>query len=268
MKLVLNLLYSDTRADAGHQLKPAAWSNLDFSSLEKIVEEYTATTIKHFKESGSLPDIIQIGNDITSGLLWPDGKLEGERSDYAQWDRFSRLLKAGVRGARRHLDKTDKVRIILHVDCGADISTTKWFFDNINEQNVPYDIIGLSYYPWKHGTMENLRLYLNKTAKAFGKDIIIVETAYPYNEKLWVLEKINMDWPISEKGQKKFLSDLINTVSTTTNNLGIGILYWFPESIPVMGIDIWNNGATALFDAKGNALPALKAFNPKSNQHQ
>ena len=314
MKLVLDLHYSDTWADPGHQLKPEAWSSLDFPSLEKIVEEYTATTITHFKESGALPDIVQIGNEITPGMLWPDGRLEGKKSDYAQWDRLTRLLKAGIRGVRRPLEKTDNVKIMLHIDRGGDISSTNWFFDKINKQNVPYDIIGLSYYPWWHGPIENLRSNLNETAKAFGKDILIAETSYPYDEKSWTLENEalradvsakaprataearsfsaesgvarsafiprtespgssaktdkNMNWLISPQGQQKFLTDLIKTVLNTPDNRGIGVLYWYPESIPVKGIYVWNNGATALFDAKGNSLPALKTFHPKSNQPQ
>ena len=258
MKLLLDFHYSDTWADPGHQKKPAEWSTLDFDALVATVREYTASVIDEFNRNNVLPDIVQIGNEITPGMLWPDGKLDGAGDTEARWQRFTNLLKAGVQGVRKPLKQGQDVRIMIHVDCGGDSKKTRWFFDNLNRNNVPYDIIGVSFYPWWHGTMDNLSRNLQATTTRYGKDIMVVETAYPYRGD-WS-EKKNMAWPISPQGQNQFLTELIRTVRQVPEHRGLGVLYWYPESIPVKGLRIWNGGATALFDAQGNALPALKAF--------
>jgi arabinogalactan endo-1,4-beta-galactosidase len=86
-----------------------------------------------------------------------------------------------------------------------------------------------------------------------------VETAYPYRGAEWSKAK-NMAWAISPEGQKRFLTDLVEAVRATPDGHGAGVLYWYPESLPVQGMGIWNGGATALFDEKGNPLPALESF--------
>lgn len=262
MKLLLDFHYSDTWADPSRQLKPGDWQTLDFEALEKQVENYTGSVMKTFKKNGALPDIVQIGNEIAPGFLWPDGQLHGEKTTEAQWLRFTRLLKAGIKGARSPLEKSEAehVRIMIHIHCGGNPHTTRWFFENVLERKVPFDIIGLSYYPWWHGTMNDLRSNLRETAKTFEKDIIVVETAYPFRNQGYWKEKKAMAWPISREGQRAFLDDLITTVKETPNNRGRGVLYWYPESIPVKGLRVWNGGATALFDEDGNCLPSLEVF--------
>jgi len=265
-KLLLNFHYSDTWADPGHQRKPAAWRDLDFDSLENKVREYTASVITEFSAKGVLPEMVQIGNEVTPGMLWPDGKIGREGDVEAQWERFTRLLKAGIDGVREPLADGQSVRIMIHIDSGGNRQMTKWFFDNVIERDVPFDIIGLSYYPWWHGTMDALRDNLHATAKAYGKDIMVVETAYPHHGRFtqkpgdWSHER--MAWPISPQGQRAFLVELIKTVRRTTDGRGIGVLYWYPESIPVEGLRVWCEGVMALFDEHGKALPAVKAFQP------
>jgi arabinogalactan endo-1,4-beta-galactosidase len=258
---LLDLHYSDTWADPGHQITPAAWSNLDISALEKQVTAYTAEVIAKFKAEGVLPDIVQVGNEITAGMLWPQGKLYGtDGTAEERWDRFTRLVKAGIRGVKQSLGKDDNVRIMIHIDRGADAKGTKWFFDHLKPHDVEFDLIGLSYYPWWHGTLDAVRENLHATAQAYGKDIVVVETAYPYRDpERWPHAK-NMAWAISPEGQKQFLSDLIQTVQSTPNGHGLGVIYWYPEALPVQGMEIWYGGANALFDSAGNALPALGAF--------
>lgn len=258
-QFLLDFHYSDTWADPGHQGKPEAWANLDFPALEQKVADYTAEVMARFKAEGLLPDIVQVGNEITPGMLWPDGKLGGNGDAGAQWDRFVRLVQAGIRGVKRHLAADDRVRILIHIDRGGDWKTTKWFFENLKKREVAFDIIGQSYYPWWHGSLEAVRDNLRQTAETFGKDILIVETAYPYHGTAWAKKK-NMAWPITAAGQKQFLTDLIQTVRATPGGHGIGVLYWYPESLPVSGMIIWNGGETALFDAQGKPLPALESF--------
>ena len=267
-KLLLNFHYSDTWADPGHQTKPAAWAKLPFDDLEKKVEEYTASVIAKFKQAGALPDIVQIGNEITPGMLWPDGKTGGKEGSKAQWDRFARLVKAGIRGVRTASGKGQgqKVRIMIHIDRGGSWRVSKWFFDNLTARKVSFDIIGLSYYPWWHGSLDDLKTNLRRTAQTYRKDIIVVETAYPYRDaEAWKknTKKKNMTWPISPDGQHAFLTDVVRAVRQTPGGRGIGVIWWYPESIPVKGLRVWNKGATALFDSQGNALGAIKAFERK-----
>jgi len=260
MQLLLDIHYSDTWADPGHQAKPAAWRDLSFDALVQKVHDYTADVISQCRTHNVLPDIVQIGNEITPGFLWPEGKLYGKGGDpERRWERFTRLLEAGIAGAREAAGQDSTLRILIHIDKGGKWGATKWFFENLARRNVSFDIIGLSYYPWWHGTMADLRGNLHNTARTFGKDIMVVETAYPHrNEQHW--KKHALAWPISPEGQKAFLAEVIAAVKAAPDGRGIGVLYWYPESVPAEGLRIWNGGATALFDAQGKALPALSVL--------
>jgi arabinogalactan endo-1,4-beta-galactosidase len=274
---ILDIHYSDTWADPQHQVKPGAWKNLSFDELQGAVEKYTADVLGDLKKNDALPQIVQVGNEVTGGTLWPDGqvavpvstvkvydatvkpvKVAEPYDDAVQWDRFCGILGAGIRGVREATTPGDGVRIMIHIDCGGDWPVTKWFFDHLREHQVDYDIIGQSYYPYWHGTLENVRENLKETALRYQKDIVIVETAYPWKDAgRWASRK-NMAWGISGQGQMQFMHDLISAVRQTPDGHGIGVIYWHPESMAVPGrVAQWNGGDMALFDEKGVALPAL-----------
>ena len=262
-KLLLNFHYSDTWADPGHQTKPEAWKDLDFDALVEKVYEYTRECIATMKQEGVLPDMVQPGNEIAGGMLWPDGKLYGVGEPEEKWGKFARLLKAAVQGVEDAAEG-ENVQIILHIHCGGSSEQTQWFFENIEKRGVPYDIIGLSYYPWWHGSMDDLRDNLHNTAMRFDKDIFIVETAYPHRSldvgSMEGADSTNMRWSMTPEGQESFLTELIQTVWEAPNGHGLGVLWWYPEAIPVQGLSVWNGGATALFDQNGNVLPAMDVF--------
>ena len=253
-RLLLDLHYSDTWADPQKQTKPAAWTNLTFAALEQRVESYTAEVVTAFRDAGCLPDIVQIGNEITPGILWPEGKIGAPEGG---WDNFAALLKAGLRGARKTLQPQERVELMLHVDCGGNGERTRWFFDHLRERQVAFDLIGLSYYPWWHGGLNALRANLAQTAARYGKPIIVVETAYPWRQHQ---ETKNMDWPMTPQGQARFLRDVIEAVRDTPDRLGRGVIWWYPESVKTPGLHVWKNGDVALFDERGEALPAQAAF--------
>lgn len=262
-KLLLNFHYSDTWADPGHQTKPEAWKDLDFDALVERVYNYTRECITTMKQEGVLPDMVQVGNEIAGGMLWPDGKLYGVGESEERWEKFTRLLKAAVQGVEDAAEG-ENVQIALHVECGGNWGQTQWFFENVENRSVPYDLIALSYYPWWHGSMDDLRENLHNTAMRFAKDILVVETAYPYRaldvSSMKAADPTNMLWPMTPEGQESFLTEIVQTVRETPNGRGLGVLWWYPEGIPVQGLTVWNDGATALFDQNGNVLPAIDVF--------
>ena len=261
-KLLLDFHYSDTWADPGKQFKPKAWEKLSFPELQEKVFTYTRDSLQSMCAVGVPPDFVQPGNEISPGMLWPDGKLYSSDNTDKQWEKFTLLLKAAIRGIKVGMSGTDCARIVIHTDKGANWNSAKHFFENIEKHNVPYDIIGLSFYPWWHGTMDQARETISNAAKTFQKDVFIVETGYPYrNMKLDSRHKPeNMTYPQTPNGQKMFLKDLVDTVRSLPQKRGIGVLWWYPESIPLKDRRVYHGGATALFDQDGNALPAITAF--------
>ncbi|MEM2619912.1 MAG: glycosyl hydrolase 53 family protein [Thermofilaceae archaeon] len=260
-KLVLDPHYSDTWADPGKQYTPKSWLNLGFEQLVDKVYEYTHDTITAFNDEGALPDMVQIGNEITCGFLWPEGKVCDVENPQEQWSKFATLLKAAIKGVK-DAPGGGNIQVILHIHPGGSWETTDWFFSNLEDQGVPYNIIGLSYYPIWHGSLTDLKKNLVNTANKFNKEIFIVETGYPYQQiNFGQLEETGsryMTWPRTPEGQAQFITDVIQAVYETPNRKGMGVLWWYPEAIPVKELTVLN--ATALFDEKGRALPALKVF--------
>ena len=141
-KILLDFHYSDTWADPAKQFKPRAWQNLSFDELTKAVQDYTKEVIAAFKKQGTPPDIVQIGNEINNGFLWPDGRP-------GDWDKFTTLLKAGIKGVK---DADPSAKIMLHIACGGQNEASRTFMDNVLTRGVQFDILGQSYYPRWHGT--------------------------------------------------------------------------------------------------------------------
>lgn len=260
-KFLLDFHYSDTWADPGHQTKPAAWRDLDFDALEKKVHSYTAEALAVLKADGVMPDMVQVGNEIATGMLWPEGKLNGKTQEdkQRQWERFARLVKAGVRAVRESQKGAGAPQVMIHIQSGGKAWLPMWFYENLAKQNVDFDVIGLSFYPTWDETMDNLAGNMARLASAFDKDIMVAEVAYPWRSGPGK-GKASMVWPASPEGQARFLAELRTAVRAVPNHRGRGVMYWHPESIPTPGLQIWENGAMALFDTQGNALPGLWAF--------
>jgi arabinogalactan endo-1,4-beta-galactosidase len=276
--LILDFHYSDTWADPQHQVKPAAWAKLDFDDLVKRTQTYTADVIHTLKEAGACPDMVQIGNEITGGTLWPDAQVKVPAShinvvagvvrpikvpepydDARQWDHLIRILKAASAGVRQATTPADHVRIIVHIDRGGDWLVTKWYFDHLTSAGVDFDIIGQSYYPIYHGTIQNLRDNLKQTIEYFHRDVMIVETGYPARfRRLVPAQAKNMTWPLTPAGQLQFMKDLIAAAKSAPDGRCIGVNYWHPEStITLRPTTRPNLDVNSLFDAQGNALPAM-----------
>ena len=276
---ILDFHYSDWWADPQKQNKPAAWANLDFDALVKQSSAYTASVVKALKDAGATPDFVQVGNEITGGMLWPDGQVkvplstvkvfEGEvkvmsppepYDDTKQWNRLIRLLKADIDGVSSATAPDGRVRIIIHIDCGGDWPVTRWYLDHLARAGLDYDVVGQSYYPHWHGSLENVRDNIRKTIRRYGKDVMIVETGYPSRDtRLSPAAAKYMIWPETPAGQKQFLADLIRTVKESG---GIGVNYWHPEATYIPGdTNRWRGpDANSLFDGQGHPLPAMNVL--------
>ncbi len=165
MKLLLDFHYSDYWADPGKQYKPAAWKNLSFEELKKAVYDYTKDVIQQLKDQGTTPDMVQVGNEINHGIIWPDGNV-------ANFDGLAQLVNAGT-AATKAVDPT--IQMMLHVALGGQNDESVFFVNNMMARGVHFDVLGLSYYPKWHGTLDDLRDNIDDLVLRYGKDIIVVE---------------------------------------------------------------------------------------------
>lgn len=274
MSLLLDLHYSDFWADPETQVKPQAWQDLSGEELEDAVYRFTFDTLRELDEQHVLPEMIQIGNEITNGLLWPDGRLENSQA-------MIRLLAAGIQAVR---DYNPTIRTVIHLDQGGDNALYRKWFDLAAEANLDYDIIGMSYYPFWHGTLEQLIQNMNDVSSRYDKDILIVETAFPFtteqiNSEVMIFTEEHRDtasYRVDPQGQREFMLDLMNAIQSVNNDRGLGFFYWEPTWINLAEArwtteegkkylnktstagNVWAN--LALFDLHGHALPALQAI--------
>ena len=264
LKVLLDFHYSDFWADPGKQYKPKAWEGLTGIGLEQALYDYTKTTLEEMKDKGTLPEMVQVGNEINGGMVWPDGK--GITSEAC-----INLLKQGTQAVR---DVDPNIEIMLHLAEGGDKGTFTYAFDAFARAGVDYDIIGASFYPFWHGTLEELQDNLDAISQRYEKEVIVAETAYGYTIENFDNCENNFDADTEKKGgyqatvqgQATAIRDIMETVAKVPNGRGRGIFYWEPAWIPVDGVG-WVTGEgsgwenQAMFDQYGKALPSLNVFN-------
>lgn len=264
LKLLVDFHYSDAWADPGQQNKPLAWKDLDFERLKQALYDHTFDICNSLKARGTPPNMVQIGNEIRAGMLWPDGHTEN-------WDNLAALLKAGYRAVKDCLPDT---RVMLHIDQGGDNALAREWFDNAVQRAVPFDLIGVSYYPYWHGTLMDLERNLNDLALRYEKDLVVVETAYPFTPDdkdgagNIIHNQVVPGYEFTPEGQTKLLSAVMAIVRAVPHGHGLGIFYWEPAwtAVPGNGWDPadphsdngWDN--QALFDFNNRALPAMRLF--------
>jgi arabinogalactan endo-1,4-beta-galactosidase len=263
--LLVDFHYADSWADPGKQPKPAAWESLDFEGLKRALYDHTFDVCNSLKEQGAPPNIVQVGNEITNGMLWPDGKND------KSFDNLAALLKEGYRAVK---DCSPETLAMLHLDNGGNNEMYRWWFDNIIEHEVPFDLIGVSYYPYWHGSTYDLQTNLNDIAVRYDKDIIVVETAYAFtaddndNYENIIRFEEQPGYPFSPENQMRMLADIMTIVWAVPNGHGLGVMWWDATwtAVPGNGWDParpnsgnnWEN--QALFDFQNRALPAMSLF--------
>lgn len=282
LKLLLDFHYSDFWTDPGKQFKPKAWEKMDYPQLKTAIHDYTRDTIARFKKEGVLPDMVQIGNEINGGMLWPEGKSWGQGG--GEFDRLAGLLTAAIGGLKENLTDGEQVKVMLHLAEGTKNDTFRWWFDEITRRNVPFDIIGLSMYTYWNGPISALKANMDDISKRYNKDVIVVEAAYGYTldncdnaeNSFQAKEEKDGGYPGTVQGQYDYIHDLMQAVIDVPDQRGKGIFYWEPTWIAVPGTtwatkagmkyihDEWKEGNArenqALFDCKGKVLPSITVF--------
>ncbi|MDY5322060.1 MAG: glycosyl hydrolase 53 family protein [Prevotella sp.] len=262
-KLILDFHYSDTWADPGKQWTPSSWLQLDDAALGERLYAYTKDALLQLKDAGACPDYIQTGNEISFGMLWGARQTQANRcytnSPTANWNRFTSLLSQATKACR---EACPEAKLILHSERSCDPTVLLDFLSRMQEAGVDYDVLGLSYYPYYHGSLETLSSTLSQVEKTHGdKKIMIVETGYPAH---WAIGGSTYDfsstYPYTDAGQKKFTDNLIATLHRHDNVTGL--FWWWPEANEY-GIN-WQDAVTSnwynstLFDNEtGRAYSAL-----------
>jgi arabinogalactan endo-1,4-beta-galactosidase len=183
LKVLIDFHYSDWWADPGTQTKPRAWESLNPEELQKAVYDYTASVIQALVAHHAKPDMVQLGNEINGGMLWPDGKIWQEGNEkIGGFDGLAALLKQGIQAVRDNdpqaKSEAKRIKIMIHLANGGDNGLYHTVFDGLAERGVEYDVIGLSYYSYWHGPMVDLISNMNEISARYNKPVIIAETCH------------------------------------------------------------------------------------------
>jgi len=235
MRIMINFHYSDSWADPAKQNKPLAWANHTVAQLKQDVYNHTLEVLTALKTAGVTPEWVQVGNEIPGGMLWPEGST-------TNWSQLAQFLNSGY-DAVKAVDS--KIKVVVHVDEGNNNAKFRGFFDNATAQNVKYDIIGLSYYPyWIHKdytqTIADLAANLNDMVTRYNKDVMVVEVGGEY-------DKVQNTYDM--------LRATIEVVKKVPNNRGLGVMYWEPQ-----GEKSWSGYSLSAWQSDGKPSPALDAF--------
>ncbi|WP_031039631.1 glycosyl hydrolase 53 family protein [Streptomyces sp. NRRL F-5650] len=264
LKLLVDFHYSDTWTDPGAQTVPAAWSGHSYARLTTDVHDHTYDVLNALKAQGTPADMVQIGNELNAGMLWPTGST----SDWAQ---LAGLLTAGANAAKAVSSAT---RVALHLANGGDNALYRTWFDNAVSYGVPFDVIGLSFYGYWHGSLSDLQANMDDLATRYGRDLYVAETAYPFTldgddswENVIDLEsELVAGYAATGAGQAAWFRDLLSVVEAVPNGRGLGAFWWdatwtaragngWDPADPSSG-NAWENQALFDFDGVPTAAQA------------
>lgn len=218
MKIMIDFHYSDTWADPGKQIVPKAWESYDLDAMAKAVADHTSDVLNTLKDNGVDVAWVQVGNEVTNGMLWEQGRVEGDNASG-----FAKLFKAGADKVKSIYPKAS---VILHIDNAWNMDTLQWFYSLMANTGVKYDMIGLSLYPsyWNDETnafepweekVNQAIANIPQLIKTYNRDVMLVEFGMPAAEPQKGKEALETLWN-GLKEVKRFK----------------GIFYWEPESEP------------------------------------
>lgn len=250
MKVMINFHYSDSWADPAKQVKPQAWVNLSFEDLKKALYDYTLDVISTLINAGVEPDWVQVGNEITPGLLLPEG------DSGRNFPQLAALLNQGYDAVKK-ASPTSKV--ILHVDQGNNNARFRWWFDNATQYNVKYDIIGMSYYPyWLEGkpdyteSIEDLAFNLKDMVQRYGKAVMVVEVGGEDGQDGTLSAEKNA---AKIQNTHDLVAATIQKVREVPDSMGLGVFYWEPQ-----GARSWSHYALSAWGNDGRPTKIMDAF--------
>ncbi len=265
MTVLLDFHYSDTWADPQHQVIPRAWEQITNQDiLADSVYQYTYRTLNRLDEMELLPEIVQIGNEINVEIMQPADRMV---VDTINWDRNLQLINAGLEAVKdfSQIRKVDIQRMI-HI---AQPENALWWFDAAKRNGLgDYEWIGISYYPkWSEYGLDSLGLAIDSLITTYDKELMVVETAYPYTlqnfdegNNILGEDSLIPGYPATEDGQYQFMKRLIDV---TKQAGGKGVVYWEPGWVSTDCSTPWNKGSNwenaTWFDA-GNGNESLQIF--------
>ncbi|MCR5324586.1 MAG: glycosyl hydrolase 53 family protein [Lachnospiraceae bacterium] len=254
MHFLLDFHYSDHWADPGQQRKPAAWENLNFEDLRKAVYDYTHYVLSELSKNDALPDMVQIGNEVRSGILFPDGAVPNYQA-------LAKLINSGIRAVR---DISESIRVMIHLDQGGRFFCLREWLDAMFAAGLKkIDAIGLSFYSFWHGTFKDLKESMAQLIDRYDLPVYIVETAHPWRH--CELEHVNSDmmkmagFPAGIEEQKKALSLMMQIAAEVSGKRDTGSYYWEPLCITDHGLGSWDENM-GMMDTEGKVLPSILAF--------
>ena len=238
MRVMIDFHYSDSWADPGKQVKPKVWEGLTFDQLQQALYDYTIDVMTALKTAGVTPEWVQVGNEITPGMILPEGSSNN-------WPQLAKLINKGY-DAIKAVSPTSKV--ILHLDQGNNNARFRWWFDAAKANGAKYDVIGLSYYPyWISDAHPDYLLSINDLASnlkdmtsRYGKEVMVVEVG---GEATKVQNTYDMLVAVQQK------------VKDVPENKGQGVFYWEPE-----GASSWSHYVLSCWGTDGKPTKALDAF--------
>ncbi len=248
LSLLLDLHYSDTWTDPGQHSTPSSWTGTTAAELAASLYDYTKEVLTTMKNYGAEPDFVQVGNEVTYGMLWETGHCypAGSAPSGGSWDNFALYLEKGVAACR---EVCPNAKVVIHVEMSNSGGNVSPFFQTLSNYNIDYDIIGLSYYPYYHGNIATLESVISSLESTYPtKKIQLVELGYPH---AYYPSDCSYDYtstyPATEEGQQNFTTDLITML--LKHRRVNGLYWWWPEANEY-GID-WTNAVTSSWNNNG-----------------
>lgn len=290
MKIELTFHYSDFWTNGGEQFKPKAWENLSFDELKQAVYNYTLDILQKMNAQGTTPDYVSLGNEIQGGLLFgyytaDKGQINAVNGYCDNMANVAALLAAGSKAVR---EACPEAKVVIHLTLSTNVTTDtyKWFFDEMQTNNLDYDVIGASYYPyWTNQKPTMLTSLANIMYARYGKPMLIMEVGYSwtryrpsgryggnYEGQLHLNGSVYNE--ATEAGQKVFMQELHDVIRSNTHILGY--LYWDPVMVEQKVNGSWIKtgwvqggqnqvGNTTWFNYDGKALPVFEAIKEAAN---
>ena len=232
MKLLVNFHYSDFWADPSKQMDPKAWAGMDIDQKAEALYQYTKDSLTALMEAGADIGMVQVGNETNGAMCGEYGT-----SDYG-WEKIARLMSAGSEAVR---EVCPHALVVLHFTNPETAGRYAEYGEKLHKYGVDYDVFASSYYPYWHGTLDNLATELNHITAAYCKKTMVAETSYAYTAAAtdFYSNTVGADggaagYPISLQGQADFVRDVVDTAVNSMTDC-IGVFYWEGTWISVGG---------------------------------